>query len=88
MRSTKNIEFWDFCSVFVSVFSHFVVQFCWMIAIEMMKMICDVTHRFGLQDCKIVLRAIDKKDRVLRFRWCFCKRVFSLCCSVLLDDCR
>ena len=48
----------------------------------------DVTHRIGLQDCRIVLRAIFKKDRVLGFLWCFCKCVFSLCCSVLLDDCR
>ena len=52
------------------------------------RCVCDVTHRIGLQDCKIVLRAIFKKDRVLGFLWCFCKCVFSLCCSVLLDDCR
>ena len=57
--------------------------------IEMIQMIWDVTHRIGLQDCKIVLRAIFKKDRVLGILWCFCKCVFfSLCCSVLLDDCR
>ena len=31
--------------------------------IEMIQMISDVTHRIGLQDCKIVLRAIFKKDR-------------------------
>ena len=44
--------------------------------IEMMQMICDVTHRIGLQDCKIVLRAIFKKDRVLGILLCFCKCVF------------
>ena len=32
VRSSKKIEFWDFFGVFVSVFFHFVVQFCWMIA--------------------------------------------------------
>ena len=32
VRSSKKIEFWDFFGVFVSVFSHFVVQVCWMIA--------------------------------------------------------
>ncbi len=26
--------------------------------------------------------------QVLGILWCFCKCVFSLCCSVLLDDCR
>ena len=36
----------------------------------------DVTHRIGLQDCRIGLRAIFKKDRVLGFLWCFCKCVF------------
>ena len=32
VRSSKKIEFWEFFRVFVSVFFHFVVQFCWMIA--------------------------------------------------------
>ena len=32
VRSSKKIEFWEFFGVFVSVFFHFVVQFCWMIA--------------------------------------------------------
>ena len=56
--------------------------------IEMMQMICDVTHRIGLQDCKIVLRAIFKKDRVPGFFGVFVSVFSSLCCSGLLDDCR
>ena len=44
--------------------------------IEMMQMICDVTHRIGLQDCKIVLRAIFEKERVLGFLEPVCKCVF------------
>jgi len=77
---------WCFCKcVFFTLLFRFVG---WLQMIEMMQMIWDVTHRIGLQDCKIVLRAIFKKDRVLGFLWCFCKCVFSLCCSVLLDDCR
>ena len=77
---------WCFCKcVFFTLLFRFVG---WLQMIEMMQMIWDVTHRIGLQDCKIVLRAIFKKDRVLGILWCFCKCVFSLCCSVLLDDCR
>ena len=47
---------------------------------------CNASDRTaGLQDR---LTSDLQKDRVLGILWCFCKCVFSLCCSVLLDDCR
>ena len=35
--------------------------------IEMMQMICDVTHRIGLQDCKIILVRSSKKNEFWDF---------------------